>query len=362
MDFFNTVITPRAKELVQEVLSSGHLSEGKMVKQFEKTLDATFGYVGSVALNSGTSALHLALILAGVKPGDEVILPAQTFVATGMAVLYCGAKCIFADIDRETGNLSVDSVLTKITSKTKAIICVAWGGNPCELDELDLLCNKDKNIFLIQDNAQALGADYHQMPVTHWGDYSCFSFQAIKHLTTGDGGALVCKSAVDETLARQLRWFGIDRELDVPDGTGERQYNLHGVGYKYHMNDVVAAIGLGNLQNGWFAKKRKRKVLCEYYDDHLYDVKLVRRHDGSANWLYTILVEKRAEFIKMMKGKNIPVSVVHNGIDRNDIFGGLQDLPNQRYWDAHHVCLPCHFNLKVEEVAQIVDAIKGGWQ
>jgi dTDP-4-amino-4,6-dideoxygalactose transaminase len=359
MEFFETVITEDAKRRVMDCLNSGYLSEGKLVKEFEQKLEEMFGYRNGVAVNSGTSALHLALVLSGVGEGDEVIIPAQTFVATGLAVLYCGAKVVFADIDVHTGNISFDSVSNKITWRTKAVICVSWGGNPCELEELQELCDA-KHIYLIQDNAQALGAFYYALPISEYGDFSCFSFQSIKHITTGDGGLLTCRNEVDTKIAKAVRWFGIDRDYDVPDETGERLYNLKELGWKYHMSDYSAALGLGNLE-GFMQRQNRRDDIARRYDDLLPESCIVEKIGNSANWLYTILIDDRSKFMKMMKSKNIPVSVVHVGIQRNDIFRNKDELPNQEYWDRHHVCLPIHSSLTDDDVKRVVDAVLGGW-
>lgn len=360
MEFFDTVVTEHAKQNVMEVLNSGRLSEGEWVKRFEQELDKQFGYYNCVTVNSGTSALHLALVLAGVKPGDEVILPAQTFVATGLAVLYCGAKPIFADIDKELGNIDVRELRQLVTPKTKAVICVAWGGNPYFLDLLEDFCHR-YGLVLIQDNAQALGTTYEGWPLTEYGDFSCYSFQATKHLTTGDGGLVSCKNNGAYRFAKKLRWFGIDRKSDAPDETGERAYNLDTVGFKYHMNDYSAALGMGNLE-GLSQRLERRKQIAETYSKNLPWYIQTYHVEGHSYWLYDLLVNRRSEFIKMMKSKSIPTSVVHVGIDRNEIFGGkAMANVNQRYWDEHHICIPCHSSLTDEDVQTVIDAINGGW-
>jgi perosamine synthetase len=360
MELFDTIITEEARKEAIRCLDSGRLSEGGRVAQFENALRLLFGYGNGLAVNSCTAALHLALLCAGVGKGDEVILPAQTFVATGMAILYCGATPIFADINTNDGNISVDSVSSKITERTKAVICVSWGGNPCNLKELQELC-MEYTLELIQDNAQALGARYEGQPLTYYGDFSCFSFQATKHLTTGDGGLLVCTSGLDYEYAKGLRWFGINREHDLPDKTGERSYNLEYVGYKYHMNDLSASLGFGNL-DGIHTRLMNRAMVAKIYDLEIsWKYKTIRKKH-SANWIYTLLVDRRDDFIRMMNSKGIPVSVVHNGIDRNVLFGGKQEeLVNQRYWDEHHVCLPCHSSLVHDDIYKITEAISHGW-
>lgn len=359
MELFDAVITSEAKQKVLECLNSGYLSEGKLVKEFEQELEKTFGYNYGVAVNSGTSALHLVLHEIGIKAGDEVIIPSQTFIATGLAVLMCGGRVVFADIDIDTGNISVSDVEKKITYRTRAVIAVAWGGNPPDLDDLVSLCNS-KNIYLIQDNAQALGATYKGTPVTKWGDFSCFSFQATKHLTTGDGGLIVARDRVDYEILKDLRWFGISRERDLPDVTGERQYTLHDLGFKYHMNDYAAALGIGNLR---YAKSLidYRRTVAKYYRKNIKWGQYVERDYGCSYWIYDLLVRDRDEFLVTMRERGVPVSVVHQGIHTQPIFGWNRELSGQEYWDRHHVSLPCHPSMTWEDVEKVVDAVNAGW-
>lgn len=361
MNFFHTTITEEAKKLANECLNYGFLSEGKYVDAFEKEIEKEFSYKNCVALNSCTSALHLALVLAGVKAGDEVILPAQTFIATGFAVLQCGAKPVFADIDKETGNIDFRDAARKVNQRTQAIICVSWGGTPCDFDTGWEYWRAFNGLSLIQDNAHALGSTYKGEPVSNFGTFSCFSFQAIKQLTTGDGGMLTCKNPHDYYRAKKLRWFGIDRENDKTGFDGERVYDAHEVGYKYHMNNIAAAIGLGNL-HGVKERQARRKWVADNYQGSFPRLENIVSREGSSDWLFTALVDNRDNFIRMMRSKDIPVSVVHNGIDRNSIFGGIdRSLVNQRYWDEHHICLPCHSGLTDEDVQKVCDAIRGGW-
>ena len=243
MNFFHTHISPKAVDLAAETLRSGFVSEGKRVAQFEAELTRILGLARPVAVNSGTSALHLALAIAGVGPGDEVILPPQTFVASAHAILMCGATPVFADIQPSTGNVDPASVRMRITSRTKAIMPVHWGGYPCDMDEIAAIAQED-DVAVVEDAAHALGATYKGKPVGTLSRFTAFSFQAIKHLTTGDGGALCCQREEDHQAARRRRWFGIDRERDQPSILGERVYDLNEIGFKYHMNDVAAAVGL----------------------------------------------------------------------------------------------------------------------
>lgn len=365
MEFFNTYISPQAIVLANQVLQSGWLSEGKMVKEFEQKLTAVLGLINPVALNSGTSALHLGLVLAGVKPGDEVILPPQTFVATGLVILMQGAKPVFADIQYETGNIDPQSIRSKITEKTKAIMPVHWGGYPCDMDEISQIA-QEFNLTVIEDAAHALGATYKDKAIGAISQFTAFSFQAIKHLTTGDGGALCCLLTKDYEQAMIRRWFGIDRKNSRSSLLGEREYNISDVGYKYHLNDLSAAVGLGNLQD--FPKNlKKRKQIAQFYRQELKNIPGLTLLDHqsdreSAEWLFTVLVENRNDFITKLKSHQIPASVVHLRIDHNSVFGGISsNLINQEKFNQNQVAIPVHEGLLKSDVINIVDKIKQGW-
>ncbi len=365
MDFFHTSISPRAIALAEETLRSTFVSEGRRAQQFESRLAEQLGLIGPVVVNSGTSALHLALAIAGVGPGDEVILPAQTFVATGMAILMQRATPVFADIQPQTGNLDPDSVRGKITARTRAIMPVHWAGYPCDMDEINDVAD-EHGLIVVEDAAHALGAEYRGRPVGALSRFTCFSFQTIKHLTTGDGGALCCLRDEDCREARRRRWFGIDRERDRPSVLGERVYHLTEVGYKYHMNDLAAALGLGNLED-FPAQLARRRGIAARYRRELADVPgltlLESREDRrSADWLFTILVDRREAFVEHLARHGVPASVVHLRIDRNGVFGGLRgDLPGQAQFDCRQVSLPIHPGLTDEDLDQVCAAVRQGW-
>jgi len=365
MELFTTKISDKSKILANKVLDSTFISAGKMADLFENMLAERLEISKPVSVNSGTSALHLALAVAGVGPGDEVILPAQTFIATGFVILMLGAKPIFADIQLHTGNIDPASIRNKITEKTKAIIPVHWAGYPCDLDEINLIA-KEHNLIVIEDAAHALGAIYKSKPIGSISDFTCFSFQAIKHITSGDGGAICSLNDFNYYQLKRRRWFDIDRDNSKPDILGERIYDAENVGYKYHMNDLAAAIAIGNLEN--FSETQKRiEYISNYYSNELSNVTGVsllnyNKDRKSAFWLFTILVEERINFIKALKDKNIPSSVVHLRIDKNSVFGGVkEDLVNQKIFDEKQVSIPIHASLTDEDINQIIDVIKKGW-
>jgi len=363
INFFDTTITDKAIKNVVDVLTSTRISAGKQCEVFEKKL-LEKGLINPITLNSGTVTMHLALIASGVGPGDEVIIPAQTFISTGLSVLYVGAKPVFADINYYDGNISIESIKNKITNKTKAIIPVHWAGYPCDLDEINKLAS-EFNLSVIEDAAHAFGASYKNKPIGSISRFTSFSFQAIKNLTTGDGGALCCLNEDDFHLVKKLRWFDIDRENTSVGFLGEREYDATNVGFKYHMNDIAASLGIGNLE--FFDKKLNRlNEISNLYRKKLSNVsgiELLNYNSDrkSSNWLFPLLVEDRTNFIKKMNSYNIPVSVVHLGIDKNQIFGGKDfSLTNQRKFDENQIHIPINFSLDDSQIEKIIRTIEKG--
>lgn len=365
MNLFNVCISKKAIDLVNRTLLDSHVSAGKVADAFEDKFSKIIKAKNPVSLNSCTSALHLALALAGVKNNDEVILPAQTFVATGLVILMQGAIPVFADINPLSGNISVDSFKNKITKRTKAVMVVHYGGYPCDMDEINHIAKKH-GIAVIEDAAHALGATYKGKPVGALSRFTAFSFQAIKHLTCGDGGMLCCLERADYESAQKLRWFGIDRERDKVSVLGERVYNLKTIGYKYHMNDVSAAIGLGNILD-FPQRLRMRQAIGGIYRRELVSVPgitlLENKSDRTnAYWIFTVLAKKRQNFIRKLKSKGIASSIVHSRIDKNLIFGGIDEsLVNQKKFNQENISIPVHEGLKDKDVKTIISCIRKGW-
>ncbi|RYZ30561.1 MAG: DegT/DnrJ/EryC1/StrS family aminotransferase [Chitinophagaceae bacterium] len=362
---YNTFIHPDAGKYVQDVVESTFLSEGKLVKDFESRLRFDFKIENPVAVNSGTSALHLALVLAGIGENDEIILPAQTFVASGLVILQQKAKPVFADIDYHTGNISPEAIERKITARTKAIMPVHWGGYPCDMDAIQRIADKH-NLIVIEDAAHALGARYKGKTIGGLSDFTCFSFQAIKHLTTGDGGAIACKDDRMYKNAIIRRWFGIDRDNATPSFLGERQYSIQDVGFKYHLNDYAAALGLANMQ-GFKERMKERVQHASRYTAGLKNIPGIslfsyREDCQSAYWLYGFHVERREDFIRALKERGVIASVIHQRIDRNEVFGGLKnDLTEQARFDATQIHIPIHDAMTDEKVEHVIESIRRGW-
>jgi perosamine synthetase len=272
---------------------------------------------------------------------------------------------VFADIDPTTGNISPASIQAVVTSKTKAVIPVHWGGYPCDLDEINAVASRH-GLTVIEDAAHALGASYRGKPIGSISRFTAFSFQAIKSLTTGDGGALCCPSESDAAAARRLRWFGIDRSRSRPSLIGARQVDIAELGYKYHMNDVAAAIGFGNLEDFPLRLARRRSIAAHYRAEfsHVRGITLLRNDPDRqpAYWFFSFLVDRREDFVRRLAEKGVPASVIDLGIDSNSVFGGPRpELANQRYFDAHHIALPVHDALSQSDIELIVATVRGGW-
>jgi perosamine synthetase len=349
-----TIIKP-----LKEILFSGYIGEGPQVEEFERQLAPWFGCENVLTLNSGTSAIQLALRLADVGPQDEVISTPMTCVATNEPVLAVGAKIVWADIDPQTGNIDPQDVAKKITAKTKAIIVVHWGGYPGELDALNHLA-ASRGIKLIEDACHAFGATYHGKPIGSLSDFTCFSFQAIKEITTIDGGALVCRSKKDCQRGRLLRWYGIDRKTNRKDFRCEE--DIAEFGYKFHMNDVAATIGLEQLKYV-AANLKKNRHHAEQYNQAFSALTKVARLNyrldrQSSYWLYTLLVSDQAAFIEWMKNAKIVVSRVHARNDLHSMFRDFKiELPGVDEFVSKQMCIPVGWWLKDQEVRYIIKTV-----
>jgi perosamine synthetase len=364
IQLFQPRVTEKAIARAVETLRSGWISEGKQVKTFEENFCAVFGLPRALALNSGTSALHLALLAAGVGPGDEVITTAQTFVATALSILYVGARPVFADLKPHSPNLDPLDVERRLTPKTRALLPVHYGGIPCDMDELRALAKKH-GLKVVEDAAHALGAVYRGRPVGALGDFAIFSFQAIKHLPTGDGGMLACAREADHRKAYRLRWFGVDRAGRKPSELGQPEWDITELGYKYHMNDLAASLGLGHLEDFGAGLARRRALNRRYRKELGSTAGLTLLEEAedreSACWLFTVLVQRRLEFIRAMKSRGVEAAVWHRRIDQHPLFGGLQSLPRQEAFDAAQVSIPLRETLSDEEAAEVLRAVKAGW-
>lgn len=350
---------------VTETLSGRWIGQGPKVDRFEYEVKRRFlGESSALAVGSGTDALHLAYILAGVESGDEVITTVFTCTATNIPLLYIGATAVFADIDPTTMNIDVADVERKITSKTKAISCVDYGGIPCDYEALTNLCKK-YNLKLISDAAHSIGAKYKGKFAAEWADFTIFSFQAIKTLTMGDGGLLAIK---DESLlekGKRLRWFGIDRSAKQG---GIWENDIVEIGFKYQMNDIAAGIGLAGLLEIDAVIEHRNGLLAEYIERLTTPRCSILGRASTEDyfnpaWLVTIVVDRgRVDLMTKLRSHNIETAQCHYRNDRYSIFGDRRtDLPHMDSVEDNYLVLPNHTAVTAADVHRICDIINEGW-
>jgi len=362
---FAVYISERAIKRATATLRSGYVGDGPIVREFESKM-AHFTHANhAIAVNSGTSALALALALYDVGARDEVITTAQTFVATSHIILSAGAKPVYADVQYMTGNLDPSDIERRITPRTKAILPVHWAGYPCDMQEILAIANKH-GLTVIEDAAQALGAHYRGYPIGSISHITCFSFQAVKQLTTVDGGMLCIHDDNLAESARRRRWFGIDRINRKSTLLGEPEWDITEVGYKFHMNDVVASLGTEHMDEFPSIHNRLAKINARYRGElsnvpglTLFEANPDRE---SAYWTMCVHVERRCDFVRAVQSRGVDTSVVHLRIDNNTVFGPrCTDLPNLERLTNTMICLPLHYQLTDEDVEQVVDSVRKGW-
>ena len=354
-------IPPKEKLLprLEQILYSGYIAEGEATYEFENRLSQLIGNLYCLTVNSGTAALHIALTLIGVGPGDEVISTALTAEPTNTTIALTGAKVVFADVDIGTGLISPDSIEANISVRTKAIMVVHYAGMVCDMNRINAISEKH-NLPVIEDAAHAFMSKYRGQFVGNNSPYTCFSFQAIKHITTVDGGLLCLKNEEEYLRAKKLRWFGLDKK--VPRLLAD----ITEAGFKYHMNNVNAAIGLVQLEcieenvhryieNGKFFDENLKNVtgvtLLPYYED-----------TEPSYWLYTMKVDRRNNFIKMMTENGVSASPLHLRNDRHSVFKApLGTTPNLDVFYDSFVHIPCGWWLTEADKVKIFELMKHGW-
>jgi len=352
IDLFRPYVPEEAKEEVLETLGSKWIAQGPKVEKFERGFSALFRQAYCVSLSSGTAALEVAYELIGLKKGDEVISTPLTCTATNLPLVRRGVKIVWADVLNTTLCIDPLDVHNKITTKTKAIIQVHLGGIRADVGKV--------HVPVVSDAAQALGV--------FAGDYSCFSFQAIKHITTGDGGMIVVKDLETYKKAKLLRWFGIDRDTKVPaDWTAYRTrmmvFDIELPGNKWQMNDIAAGMGLAGLKHYLKIANHREKIFA-IYREGLRGLGGITLVDGkeNAHWLVTLLVERRDDFAKMLFEAGIDCNVVQIRNDIYKIFGGKRaDLPNLNSLEDKYISLPIGMHVSEEDATYICATIKKGW-
>lgn len=344
---------------LEEILYSGYIATGQAVYDFEGQFQKYIGNPNMISVHAGTDALHIAFILAGIKPGDEVISTPMTAEPTNTSIIASGGTIVWGDVNPQNGLLDPKSVRSLINENTKAITLVHYAGMVCDMTEFYKI-SKDFNIPIVEDIAHALGSKYNGEMTGNLSDYAIFSLQAIKHMTTVDGGFLAMNSDRQIERAKRLRWFGLSKDKS------RLENDITEVGYKYAMNNVNATIG--KVQMMYLQNNIKRHIdNGRFYDHALLDVPGIElvsynRNTEPSYWLYTMKVEDRDNFCRMMESKGITASPLHHRNDTHSIFNGSRrELPGMEEWYAKFVHIPCGWWIDNETREIIVNAIKGGW-
>lgn len=362
---FHPVVTARAIEAVQQTMGDRWIGQGATVDRFEQAVCERIGVRHTVAVNVNSAGVRLALALAGVGPGCEVITTPLACTATNHPILEQFAVPVFADIQPGTGNIDPCDVERRITAQTRAIICYDWGGYPCDLDELSAVAERH-GLVLIEDASEAFGAVYRGKQIGNAAPITVLSFQAINVLTTGEGAMLCMQDDATAQIATARRWYGIDRKRRAKNAIGYYDFDVADVGYGYHMTNIAAAMGLAHLDEVDALLERRRTIAARYRRE-LCDVPGVSLGEEQpdrvgAYHVFTIHVERRPAFCAALRARGVESSIVHERNDSYTVFGGRRhDVPALDRFAETYIAIPCHPLLTDEQVDHVVDAIRVGW-
>lgn len=365
-------------DALRKVFKSGWLGSGPKSIEFEKAFAAYTGSEYAIALNSGTAALHLSCLALGLGPGDEVLVPSLTFASTAHAPTYCGAEAVFVDIEPETFTMDPEDLESKITPRSRAVIPVHYGGQPCRMDEIWSIAEAH-NLDVIEDAAHACGGSYKGVRIggLERSKITCFSFNALKNLSTGDGGMVTTSSPEIASTIKKLRWMGIDKDTferrskttgsgESSDNVGKYQwfYEIHDLGFKYLMNDITATIGLIQLSklDSGISRRRKMAALYQQKLDNLSWLKVPKERTGteSAWHLFPIRTRHRDELRLHLQNLGIASSVHYYPLHMQPFYRkkvGDICLKVTEKAAQEVLTIPFHPNLEDSEVERVISAV-----
>jgi len=355
------------KSVTEAIRAGENWAVGPNIEEFEQRIAEYVGTSFCVVFNSGTSALHATLLAHGLKEGDEVIVPSFTFIATANAPLFVGAKPVFSDIEPETFGLSYEAVKEKITDKTKAILPIHFGGCPCKIEKMKELA-EDHGLLLIEDAAEALGADVGGKKAGTFGDSAMLSFCQNKIITTGDGGAVVTNSRGIYERLKLVRSHGRSETSNYFSSTAYMDYIT--LGYNFRLSNISAALGVAQLKKVDRLISMRREN-ARYYDEKLKEiaevetVKVPKRHHHVYQ-MYTVKVEHRDGLMKHLANKGIMSKVyfypVHLTHFYKNVLGYKINLPVTERLASQVLTLPMYPHLSKEEMDIVVSEIKNFYQ
>lgn len=364
---FKVFIAPDAGEHLNETLYSGFIGEGPKVKLFEKTLAEWLKTDQVLALNSATSGLELAAYLLRCKSQgfSRVHTTALSCTATNWPLIHMDLDLDWVDVDSTTLNMDLDDLRSRINWASAGIVLTHWGGRAHDMDairqiQVDFLKEYGRPLIVVEDCAHAFQGYHRGQPLGTFGDFGIYSFQAVKPLTTGDGGCIISRDKEDYALLKKLRWYGIDRD--------DRDAEIMWAGFKYHMNDLAATLGMANILPAYDNVQRAR-ANARFYDEALAEVLGVTLLAKSPDYilhpyfLYTILVDRRDDFIKAMRERGVEAALAHT---RNDQYActrtfQYRTLPNLDSVCERYINIPVGWWVSGEDREHVVDSIKKGW-
>jgi len=364
--------------LVKDVLKSDFITQGPRIKEFESALCKYTGAKYAVAVTSGTAALHIACLAAGIKKGDEAITSPITFVASANCILYSGGKPVFADIQEDTVNIDPEEIKKKITKKTKAVIPVHFAGHPCDIEEISRIARKH-NLTVIEDAAHALGAKYKKSKIgsCKYSDMTIFSFHPVKHITTGEGGAVLTNKKEIYQRLLILRNHGITKEKrDFKNHNyslmGPWHYEQHMLGFNYRITDFQSALGISQLKKlDSFLEKRKHAV-CVYAKglsgEQGIRVPIERSYVESSWHLYYVRfknINKRKEIFKKLRkcgiGAQVHYMPVYLQPYYRENFGYAEgNCPRAEEYYKTTITLPLYSQITDSDIKYVVSILKAG--
>lgn len=355
---------------VVDVLYSTYLTQGPKIAEFEKKVAEYCGAKYAVAVNSGTSALHAACFAAGIKSNDEVITSPITFVATANAVLYCGGKPIFADIQADTINIDPAEIKKCISPKTKAVIPVHFAGHPCDLEEIAALAQK-KGLIVIEDAAHALGAEYKGSKIgsCKYSDLTIFCFHATKIITTGEGGMVLTNSQEHYQKLLDFRTHGITREKDKlkQKSEGSWYYEMHLLGFNNRITDFQCALGSQQMERLEYFLKRRREIVQKYNEafKDIAGLTLPQERQGCrSSWHIYVLQfrENRNKIFDTLKDAGIGANLHYIPVYLQPYYqelGYRKGLcPKAEVYYSRALTLPLYPKMTDEEVEFVIQSVK----
>lgn len=364
-------------QAVVEVLKSDWLTQGPKIEEFEGKIAEYCGSKFAVVFNSGTAALHASYFALGLNHGDEFITTPNTFVATSNAGIYLGARPVFVDVEYETGNIDVSKIEAAITKKTKLIVPVHYAGHPVDMFKVHQVAKKH-NLFVVEDACHAIGSKYRAKKSKNWikvgscrhSDMTAFSFHPVKHITTGEGGAVTTNNRDYYEKLLAFRTHGITKQHFINEPDGEWYYEMQFLGYNYRMSDIQAALGISQLKKLDVFVKKRREIAGKYSEafkgNPYFDLPVEREYVFSSWHLYPVRLKgkypgKKKNISARLKQKGIGTQVHYIPVYRHPFYSGAGYkkgfCPVVEDFYQRELSLPIYPSMKEEDIRQVITTL-----